>query len=144
MKRKTIIDSAKALKNLAELNMPGKTAIKVCKLMRKVQIIIDEHTDVKKTLLNKYGERSENGISYEFPMPGSAFEFQETIDDYLNEEIENFDVKMIPMEKFGDSLKNIKPNILFSLSWFIEIDDEDESEPESENETKTRKKTKKK
>lgn len=110
-----LYEAAKALSELAQSNMPVKTAFRIAKLQR----VFDEHlADAEKArlkLLDKYGSKDEKtGVTNVNPEHRLSFEA----------EIKQlFDVKVeVPDEKFtSDDLGDIqiKPVQLFMLTKFI-------------------------
>lgn len=124
MKLAKIIVSVEALGILGNMDLPIKTAVKLKKIMREVQPIIDIFSEKEKTLMEKFGEINEEKTQYLFPMPGSLFEYKEARIELLEADID-LDMNMIHIDDLGDDITTLKANMLVILDWVLDTSDKE-------------------
>lgn len=124
IKNKTILNSVDSLKDLLNYDIPVKTSFKLIKNTKKIDSVLDLYNEANNKLIEKYGDRKENG-ELDVSPEGSIKISQDKINDYMKEksdllEIENdIDIEVIKSDEL--LLDKIKPSILLALDYMIEI-----------------------
>jgi len=115
MNIKDILESKEALAELLGKEMPLSVAVKVSKLQKELNEVLDIYNSRRKTLFDKYGEPIEDG---EMRIK------DEHIKEYVLEHdkllLDEIDITITPIN--ADTLGNIsiKPDHLTKLSWLLE------------------------
>lgn len=113
MNIKEILESKEAIETLTAQNLPINTAIKVSKVQKELNSVLDIYQERRKSLFEKYGEGKDLTI------PDDKREvFIKEHEELINEELE-ITIQKISAEALGDI--NITPNHLTNLSWLLEI-----------------------
>lgn len=129
MKTSKLIDSVSALRELGEMAIPKKIAVKIRKLLIRLQPEMDEFNKREKDLMIEYGEENDEGPGYKFPDKKKYKTFMDKRLELLDEEVDDFAVPEIKQSKLLEKVDLIKPSILFKLDWLIIDDEEDEEAP---------------
>lgn len=114
MNIKEILESKEALASLIGQEMPINTAIKVSKVQKEFNAILEIYDTRRKALFEKYGEK--NGEDLKIKEEHTQ-EFMKEHDVIIFEELEA-DIESIDIASLGDI--SIKPVYLTQLSWLIE------------------------
>ena len=99
IKNKTVINSVDSLKELLNYDIPVKTSFKLIKNTKKIDSVLDLYNEANKKLIEKYGDKKENG-ELDVSPEGNIKISQDKINDYMKEksdllEIENDIVSVI-------------------------------------------------
>lgn len=125
IKNGVILDSTKALKELMENpEIPIKTSFKLIKNVKKIDLILESCNEANKKLLEKYGEKNEDG-TLKIDKDNNAKIPMEHMGDYLKERTEllntenDIDIDTITVEEL--SIERIKPAILMAIDYMIDL-----------------------
>ena len=111
MNIKEILESKEAIENLTTLTMPLNVAIKVSKIQKELNTVLDIYQERRKALFEEYGEGEDLHI------PDSNRELFINKHDILIEEPIDIEFEQISAEALGDI--SISPNHLTNLSWLL-------------------------
>lgn len=125
MKLINCVTAYKALCELSNEPLDITSAHTVVMAKREISPHVEFFTDKERELMEKYGNRDENG---ELLVDGSKFEIQATrYNEYIRERMELADVEVeITPRKLKRAPAAIKPATLEALEGFIEFPLEDE------------------
>ena len=111
MNIKEILESKEAIETLTAQSLPINIAIKVSKIQKELNEVLDIYQERRKSLFEKYGEGDDLAI------PDDKREvFISDHDELIEEELEIV-IEQISAEALGDI--SISPNHLTNLSWLI-------------------------
>jgi hypothetical protein len=123
---KSLVDSIAALNELVELSLPIKLSFKIAKVTKQVQPLVDAYNQVLSKLQVEHSETEDDGkpkmIDTDDPNI-KRFVFKDTNSFYAAHQellgLENeLDMDKVSVEEFGEL--DVKPSLLFTLSWFID------------------------
>ncbi len=122
-----LINSAEMLQKLSKQDFTAKLAWKIARLLKAAEAEIQSFNETRMTLINKYGEKDENGqlITDEIGNckidEASVTEFSKQLNDLLDTEVE-INANKMKME----DLEEVKftPNEIGLLEPFLETEDE--------------------
>lgn len=125
IKNKIVLGSTEALKELMENpDIPIKTSFKLIKNVKKIDLILESCNEANKKLLEKYGEKNEDG-TLKIDEKSNAKIPLEYMNDYLRErnellETENdIDIDVITIEELA--IEKLKPSILMAIDFMIDL-----------------------
>lgn len=107
---KTIVEAAPALSKLSKLDIKAQEAVKLARLINKIEAELKPFEETRNKLLKKYGEEIENE-RYKIKDENRS-EFEKEFQDLLNSEVE------IDAEKF-----TIKSDVQISAASVIALSD---------------------
>jgi len=117
MNIKEILASKEAIEELIGIDVPINSAIKISKVQKEINDILEVYDSKRKVLFDKYGEETKEANGETKIKDENIQEFSKDILEILSEELEDFNVKPILISTLGDI--NIKPASITSLDWLL-------------------------
>ena len=117
-----ILNSQQALQKIAKMNMRAKTAFKIARIIRAIEGEIENFNKARQNLLNKYGEKDNNG-NLVVNKDGNYTLIPDKINDYNNEIqellITNIQLNIEPIE--ADELEQLEftPTFAYQVEKYI-------------------------
>lgn len=117
-----ILNSQQALQEIAKMNMRAKTAFKIARIIRAIEGEIENFNKARQNLLNKYGEKDNNG-NLVVNKDGNYTLIPNKINDYNNEIqellITNIQLNIEPIE--ADELEQLEftPTFAYQVEKYI-------------------------
>jgi hypothetical protein len=108
---KTILESKEAIETLTAKNMPLNIAIKVSKVQKELNNVLDIYQERRKGLFEKYGEGEDLHIPEE-----NKKSFLDDHDELIEEDL---DIIIDPINTVELGNIEISPNHLTNLAWLL-------------------------
>lgn len=110
---KDILDGQETLQKLSGLQLPGRTAFQIGRLLKKLESVLAEYNETRTKLLEKYAKRTEDG-NFELNDKNEYQFTQENIEIYIGE-VNNLISEEIELDVTPIRLKDIE-NLMFTPS----------------------------
>ncbi len=125
-----IINGTEVLRKLSQADFKAKTAWQIARLLKSTEAEIQGFQEAREALVNKYGEKNENGElvvdekkNYKF-MPENLEAFVAEFNDLVESEVE-INANKLKIEQILEAEKaDFSPSDMVALEPFIEMDEE--------------------
>ena len=122
-----IINGTEVLRKLAQADFKAKTAWQIARLLKSTEAEIQGFQEARNTLVNKYGEKNENGDlvvdesnNYKFA-PENLEAFVNEFNDLVESEVE-INATKLKIEQLESA--DFTPSEMVLLEPFVEMDEE--------------------
>lgn len=125
-----IINGTEVLRKLSQADFKAKTAWQIARLLKAAETEVQGFQEARDSLVNKYGEKNENGElvvdekkNYKFE-PENLEAFVAEFNDLVESEVE-INANKLKLEQILESEKaDFTPSDMVALEPFIEMDEE--------------------
>ena len=122
-----IINGTEVLRKLAQADFKAKTAWQIARLLKAAEAEVQGFQETRNSLVNKYGEKNENGElvvdeknNYKFE-PENLEAFVNEFNDLVESEVE-INANKLKIEQVEEA--DFTPSDMVALEPFIEMDEE--------------------